>query len=183
MPADLVRRKVEQGPVLVCNVLVLVSQIYLRTIVASHLSHSIVALHWKTTERGHLYSFPFYLRPGQLTRISNARRVRLCWLARLPYRFFWASTSSSRTSLEYSRFFMTWKKLPFSYYCLRTDIASIWEPWDTRARVIIKKKPVPPSFAPPIVEAKQIYSDNENRKRKEKNAVQQAQFSKQSTNL
>ncbi|KYQ54751.1 hypothetical protein ALC60_06353 [Trachymyrmex zeteki] len=45
MPADLVRRKVEQGSVLVGNVLVLVSQIYLRTIVASHLSHSIVALH------------------------------------------------------------------------------------------------------------------------------------------
>ncbi|KYN30219.1 hypothetical protein ALC57_00357, partial [Trachymyrmex cornetzi] len=50
IPPDLVRRKVEQGPVLVGNVLVLVSQIYLRTIVASHLSHSIVALHWKTTD-------------------------------------------------------------------------------------------------------------------------------------
>lgn len=50
MPADLVRRKVEQGPVLVGDVLVVVSEIYLRAIVASHLSHSIVALHWKTTD-------------------------------------------------------------------------------------------------------------------------------------
>ena len=66
MPAELVRRKVEQGPVLVGNVLVLVSQIYLRTIVASHLSHSIVALHWKTTdvERGTPVLFPVLLTTG-----------------------------------------------------------------------------------------------------------------------
>lgn len=60
MPAELVRRKVEQGPMLVRDILVLVSEVHLRTIVASHLSHTIAALHWKTTdvERApeHLYT-------------------------------------------------------------------------------------------------------------------------------
>lgn len=92
MPADLVRRKVEQGPVLVGDVLVLVSEIYLHAIVASHLSHSIVALHWKTTDARNTCT-PVS-RPGQLTRISNARRVRLCRFARLPYRFFGAATAT-----------------------------------------------------------------------------------------
>lgn len=39
MPANLVRGKVEQGPILVRDILVLVSEVHLCTIIASHLSH------------------------------------------------------------------------------------------------------------------------------------------------
>lgn len=57
MPADLVRREIEQRAMLVGNVLVLVPEIHFRAIVASHLSHTlgnhseITALHWKTRRR------------------------------------------------------------------------------------------------------------------------------------
>lgn len=52
MPADLIRHEVEQRPMFLGHVFVLVSEIHPRTTVASHLSHSIAHPHWKDFGRG-----------------------------------------------------------------------------------------------------------------------------------